>query len=117
MVYLVFKQPELAFHLMGNLQGEHHVSIQFPGHEVTGPTWLEPALRFIAQTEPCAVHALPDSLSANSKLVLVRRLIREGLLKVVSANKGEGPAAQAETFSTKGSLSRLVDPLPHALQV
>jgi ribosomal protein L16 Arg81 hydroxylase len=111
MVCRVFKQPEIAFHFMGDLQGEKQVSIQFPGNEVTGPAWLEPAFRFIANTETFVVQALPDSLSHNSKLVLVRRLIREGLLKVVSANNGEVPAAQGETCSTAGGISRLMPAL------
>jgi hypothetical protein len=93
---------------MGDLQGENQVSIQFPGNEVTGPAWLEPAFRFIANTETFVVQALPDSLSNNSKLILVRRLIREGLLKVVPASQGEMPAAQGETCSTAGSISRLM---------
>lgn len=67
-------------------KAEDQVSIQFPGNVVKSPVWVEPALRFIAETETFAVRALPDALSDNSKLVLVRRLIREGLLKVVSVN-------------------------------
>jgi ribosomal protein L16 Arg81 hydroxylase len=63
------------------------ISIQFPGNEVKGPSWLEPAYRLIAETETFAVKELPDILSDNAKLVLVRRLIREGLLRVVSANE------------------------------
>jgi len=65
MVCRVFKQPEISFHFMGDLQGESQVSIQFPGNEVTGPAWLEPVLRFIADTETFVVQALPDTLSHN----------------------------------------------------
>lgn len=68
---------------------ENQVCIQFPGNKVKGPVWLEPAFRFVAETETFAVQSLPDNLSDDSKLVLVRRLIREGLLRVVSADKGE----------------------------
>ncbi|NJP11903.1 MAG: hypothetical protein HC866_22535 [Leptolyngbyaceae cyanobacterium RU_5_1] len=56
--------------------------IQFPGNTVAGPDYLEPALRFIADTETFQVKALPILSSDNSKLVLVHRLIKEGLLRV-----------------------------------
>lgn len=35
------------------------------------------------------MRSIPDSLSDDSKLVLVHHLIREGLLKVVSVNRSE----------------------------
>jgi len=79
---------------------DHQASIQFPGNAVTGPGWIEPALRFIAATDTFAVRSLPDVLSDNSKLVLVRRLIREGWLKVVPASQDAVPETQEETFST-----------------
>jgi ribosomal protein L16 Arg81 hydroxylase len=63
--------------------------IQFPGNKVKGPSWLESAFRFIAETETFSIQALPDNLSQNSKLVLIRRLIRDGLLRVVSLNQNE----------------------------
>lgn len=59
------------------------VSIQFPGNKVRGPKYIEPALNFIASSGEFPVCSLPDSLTDNSKLVLVRRLVREGLLAVV----------------------------------
>ncbi|MDZ8106465.1 MAG: cupin domain-containing protein [Nostoc sp. DedQUE12a] len=58
------------------------VMIQFPGGEVTGPPHIEPALRFIANSEEFLVKDLPGFLSNNSKLVLVQRLLKEGLLKI-----------------------------------
>lgn len=59
------------------------VTIQFPGNLVSGPQQIGPALRFIASSGRFTARSLPDSLSAEAKLVLVRRLIREGLLKVL----------------------------------
>jgi len=58
------------------------VTIEFPGRQVNGPAYLEPALRFIARTPAFAVRDLPDTLSDNAKLVLVRRLVRDGLLAI-----------------------------------
>jgi hypothetical protein len=62
------------------------VSIQFPGCRVGGPSTITAALRFIAAvTGPFTPQALPDDLSDNAKLILVRRLIREGLLTTVAS--------------------------------
>ncbi len=47
------------------------------------PAALEPALRRIAAGEPFPLAALSDLLDAGSRLVLARRLVREGLLEVV----------------------------------
>lgn len=59
------------------------VMIQFPGNRVEAPAYVEPAFRFITESETAfAVKALPDFASDNSKLVLVRRLFKEGLLTI-----------------------------------
>lgn len=55
-------------------------TIRFPGNAVSGPFTVDPALRYIAKTARFKVGDLPDSLDGRAKLVLVRRLIREGLL-------------------------------------
>lgn len=65
------------------VRGQDSVSIQFPGNKVRGPKYIEPALHFIAGSIEFTVRSLPDSLTDNGKLVLVRRLVREGLLAVV----------------------------------
>lgn len=57
--------------------------LAFPGNRLGGAANLEPALRFLADVrEPFTVRALPDTLSDESKLVLVKRAIREGLLEL-----------------------------------
>ena len=66
---------------------QNSVIIQFPGNKVRGPKHIEPALHFIASSEEFPIRSLPDSLSDNSKLVLVRRLVREGLLAVVHSRR------------------------------
>jgi hypothetical protein len=67
------------------------VTIQFPGNQVSGPVKIASALHFIARTQRFPVRALPDDLSADGKLVLVRRMLREGLLAVAAA----APPAEA----------------------
>jgi hypothetical protein len=61
------------------------VEIAFPGNRMKGPVDIETAFRFIADAqEAFPVRALPDILSNESKLVLARRAIREGLLTILS---------------------------------
>ncbi|MDP9399168.1 MAG: cupin, partial [Actinomycetota bacterium] len=50
--------------------------------ELRVPRWLEPALREVAACERLTADDLADVLDASSRLVLVRRLVREGLLEV-----------------------------------
>lgn len=58
------------------------VTIQFPGGTVEGPQSIQPALRFITNSEQFLVKDLPGILSSHSKVVLVRRLVKEGLLMI-----------------------------------
>ena len=68
----------------GDGEGEGEgVVIQFPGNQVSAPLYLELPFQFIASQDKFPISAIPDILSNNSKLVLVRRLIREGLLTIV----------------------------------
>jgi hypothetical protein len=70
------------------IEEQETVSIRFPGGQVRGPKQVGSALRYIAtKVGRFAPRSLPDDLSELSKVVLVRRLIQEGLLKV------SGPAA------------------------
>lgn len=62
---------------------EDSVSIQFPGNKVNGPSYIEPALCFIADSTEFTIRSIPNHLSEDGKLVLVRRLIKEGLLMIV----------------------------------
>jgi Cupin superfamily protein len=65
------------------IETDEAADIQFPGNRISGPRRIAAALHFIAAAGQFAVRALPDSLSDNSKLVLARRLVREGLLRIV----------------------------------
>ncbi len=62
-------------------------SISFMGGTVRAPANLADALRFIAATPRFRISAIAG-LSDASKLVLVRRLVREGLLQPVVASTG-----------------------------
>lgn len=71
----------------------------FSGSPVEAPLEIEPALRFIASSERFAVRELPDCLTENGKCVLVRRLVREGLLALEKASPpAEGAGGESRTF-------------------
>lgn len=61
-----------------------HATIRFAGNSVSGPVSIEPALRFMAGTQWFSASDLPGRMSGKSKLVLVRRLVSEGLLSMDS---------------------------------
>lgn len=85
------------------LEGDN-AYIQFPGSQVSAPRGLEPVLRFIARSEEFRVGDLPDPseqpewlaeqvladpgfrpirMTPASKLVLVKQMIQNGLLRMV----------------------------------
>ena len=55
--------------------------LRFCGREIRMPGGVWPALRFVMTTDDFAVQDLPDSLDPESKLTLVARLVREGVLQ------------------------------------
>ncbi len=57
--------------------------------ELAMPSALEPVMRRIAATSGFSVGELADQLDEKSRLTLVRRLVREGLLEIVQARSGE----------------------------
>jgi hypothetical protein len=70
------------------------VSIQFPGNRMRSPKQLGPALEFIAKASRFKVGDLPGGLSDNSKLMVARRLVRDGVLTIVNhADAGTNSAA------------------------
>jgi ribosomal protein L16 Arg81 hydroxylase len=68
------------------------VYVQFPGNRVRGPRAVSSALRFLAATTgQFTARALPEDLTDDAKLVLLRRLAEEGLLiTVVASDHREG---------------------------
>ncbi len=68
------------------------VTLEFPGGQVGGPIKIASALEFVAKAGRFAVGDLPEGLGDSGKLVLARRLLREGLLRVV----GQPPTPRGE---------------------
>lgn len=60
------------------------VSILFPGARVDAPPGVEDALKFVVENESFRVREIPGGFSDQSRLVLIRRLVREGLLRTVA---------------------------------
>ena len=87
---VVERAPDAIHRLTG---GEGKVGLQFPGGRVDGPTKIASALCFIAQTPRFAAHDLPDDLTAEGKVTLVRRLVRTRLLTPVDRT-GSAPGAE-----------------------
>ncbi|HUG08038.1 MAG TPA: cupin domain-containing protein [Acidimicrobiia bacterium] len=61
---------------------DSELSVLLGDRELRMPRWVEPAMNLIASGEKLAVADLPE-LDETGRLVLVRRLIGEGLLEVV----------------------------------
>jgi hypothetical protein len=59
------------------------MSVLLGDRELIMPAWLEPALRAILGHDRLRVSELAPFLDRSGRLVLVRRLIVEGLLEVV----------------------------------
>ncbi len=55
----------------------------YPGKNITFPTYGEPLLRFIVETDEFTAASQPGTVDMAEKLTLVQRLIREGFLTTV----------------------------------
>jgi hypothetical protein len=64
------------------LEGTGYAAIQYSGGKIVGPEKIGAALSYIAQNHTFSIRDLPDDLNEQEKLVLVRRLIRGGLLEL-----------------------------------
>jgi hypothetical protein len=73
------------------VEGADWAGIEYPGNRVDGPAKIAAALHFVARTPRFAVRELPDDLTADAKLLLVRRLVRARFLTAARTNN-EGPA-------------------------
>lgn len=60
---------------------EDRAGLAFPGNRLMGPAFLEPTFVYVAANREFLVEDLPGGLSDSAKLVLVRRMVREGLLR------------------------------------
>jgi hypothetical protein len=57
--------------------------VQHGRTELRVPSALEPALRFLRGDERALVRDIPDCVDEMGKIVLVRRLIKEGLMELI----------------------------------
>ena len=71
------RAPGVFFRLTA---GDGWVGVEFPGNRIDGPPQIASALHFIARTPRFTAMDLPDDLTADGKLVLVRRLVRARFL-------------------------------------
>lgn len=62
------------------------IALEFHGKRVSMPVHARPALQFILKKPELCAADLPDSLDEPGKLVLVRRLVREGYLTIADGN-------------------------------
>jgi hypothetical protein len=76
---LVFRRAHTIVRLDSTTEG---VGLLFQGKQITFPSHASEAVGFVAQHEQFRVVELPNVLDDEGKLVLVKRLIREGLLTI-----------------------------------
>jgi len=81
---LVAPRPELAYELQA--EGDE-ILLVLPERRIQMPQWVEPALQRVLGTDRMRVGALDAFLDADSRKVFVRRLIREGVLVAVAAER------------------------------
>ena len=63
--------------------GGGEISVLLGDRELRMPAWVEPAIEAVADGHEIAVADLEAHLDAAGRLVLARRLVREGLLEVL----------------------------------
>ena len=73
-------RPALLYRLR---QDAEHVTLSCYGGNVTLPAFAAEPLRYALETERYTVADLPGDLDDDAKLVLIRRLVREGLVRVL----------------------------------
>lgn len=73
---------------------EQSANILFAFNEVKGPRRISQALEFIRDHRRFRPADLPGLADDASRLVLARRLLREGLLRVSAGSDGGGPAVE-----------------------
>src|SRR5262249_54889258 len=64
------------------IQAEQSIILQCQGAEISFPSSVEQDLTFALNTPSFQIDSMPGPLNLQSKLVLVRRLVREGLVTI-----------------------------------
>ncbi len=86
---VVERRPTVLFDFEG-------VTLSFEGKDLTFPNEAAEDLAFVAQSdEPFTPAELPGELDDEGRLVLVRRLVREGFLAISAAARESGADAEA----------------------
>jgi hypothetical protein len=67
------------------IDGPGYAGIHYSGGRMIGPGKVAAGMRFVAENTTFPVSALPDNLNEKEKLVLARRLVKDGLLRVKEA--------------------------------
>jgi ribosomal protein L16 Arg81 hydroxylase len=81
---LVRRRPAMQWKLS---EEDREVNLHFHGKKLGMPSYVEPDLQFIGKTEePFTARSLPGQLDEEGRLVLIRRLLREGFLTVDRAS-------------------------------
>jgi hypothetical protein len=76
------RRPNIPWQLSGD---DEHVYLRFHGKVIRMPAEVTEELRFITQAERFTAQDLPGELDSPGRLVLVRRLLREGFVTVGEA--------------------------------
>lgn len=71
-------------------QGAGYAGIRYSGGRIAGPAKIGPALDALRRRRRSTIRELDEKLSAREAVVLVRRLIRDGLLEVEGAGAIDG---------------------------
>lgn len=79
-------------------------TVYFPGNRLSGPFWLEPALRYVATTNRFTPADLPGLIDDESRLLLARRLVKEGMLRIASPRgaSANGEAQARDVVDVRG---------------
>lgn len=75
---MVVRRPEVLYRLRTDAEW---VRLAFQGKQVELPAYTANSVAFCTRSEPFCAADLPEDLDAPGKLVLVRRLLREGFLR------------------------------------
>lgn len=80
---VLYRRPGVLCRL---LEGPGYAAIQYSGGKIAGPGKIAPALGYIAAHRRFTAASLPGELNDRERLVLLRRLVRDGLLAVEAAD-------------------------------
>lgn len=89
------RRPHLLWSL--NERPDGAVGLEFNGKEVSFPGHIADELRYLTETELLTGRELPGNLDDSGRLVLIRRLIREGFLTLPGTAGAKAPAGSPTT--------------------